>query len=164
MGMDRDQATQIKEHLTDVGQAVDRAAIAIWRLGEEERKGFWEDINELYEILYQGLLPALYAQHPELEPPPEPPHISSTLRWDEVSLPPSVTESSVDGIIFSVLKPRWQKTAMVVILALKRCEELDIPISDEALAARLQVLADSDRIEGVGDLRMWRHSEIRLKD
>jgi Protein of unknown function len=162
--MDRDQATQIKEQLTDVGHAIDRAAVAIWRLGDEERKGFWEDINELYEILYQGLLPALYAQHPELKPPPEPPHISSTLRWDEVSLPPSVTESSVDRIIFSVLKPLWQKTAKVVILAMQRCKELDVPIGDEEIAARLQVLADSGRIEGVGDLRMWRHSEIRLKD
>jgi len=39
-----------------------------------------------------------------------------------------------------------------------------LPISDEAIAARLQILADSDRIEGFGDLRKWRHSEVRLKD
>jgi hypothetical protein len=26
------------------------------------------------------------------------------------------------------------------------------------------VLSDSDRIEGVGDIRMWRYSEVRLKD
>jgi hypothetical protein len=39
-----------------------------------------------------------------------------------------------------------------------------MPISDEEIAARLQVLADSDRIEGIGDLRKWRHSEVRLKD
>jgi hypothetical protein len=30
--------------------------------------------------------------------------------------------------------------------------------------ARLRELADNDRIEGVGDLRKWRHSEVRLKD
>ena len=30
--------------------------------------------------------------------------------------------------------------------------------------ARLRELADNDRIEGVGDLRKWRHSDVRLKD
>jgi hypothetical protein len=76
----------------------------------------------------------------------------------------SVNEADLDGMIFALLKPRWQKTAMVVILVTKRCQELAMPISDEEIAARLQVLADSDRIEGIGDLRKWRHSEVRLKD
>ena len=40
---------------------------------------------------------------------------------------------------------------------------LGLAISDEALAARIQVLTDSGRIEGVGDLRKWRFSEVRLK-
>ena len=31
-------------------------------------------------------------------------------------------------------------------------------------AARLKVLSDSDRIEGIGDIRSWLHSEVRLKD
>jgi Protein of unknown function len=93
----------------------------------------------------------------------EVPAISSSLTWDQVSLPPSVTEADLDGIIFSVLKPQWQKTAMTVVRAMKRCEERGLPIGDEAIAARLQALADSDRIEGIGDLRYWRHSEVRLK-
>jgi hypothetical protein len=53
---------------------------------------------------------------------------------------------------------------MVVILAAKRCQELALQIGDEEIAARLQVLSDSDRIEGIGDLRKWGHSEVRLKD
>jgi hypothetical protein len=32
------------------------------------------------------------------------------------------------------------------------------------LAARIQVLAKSGRLEDVGDLRKWRHGEVRLKD
>ena len=75
-----------------------------------------------------------------------------------------MTEADLDGIIFSLLKPLWQKTAMVVIPAVRRCQERGLPIGDEAIAARLQVLVDSDRIEGIGDLRKWRHSEVRLKD
>ncbi|XSC44306.1 hypothetical protein ACF1BQ_043035 [Bradyrhizobium sp. RDT10] len=75
-----------------------------------------------------------------------------------------MTEADLDGILFSLLKPGWQKTAMVVILAAKRCQELALQIGDEEIAARLQVLSDSDRIEGIGDLRKWRHSEVRLKE
>jgi hypothetical protein len=57
-----------------------------------------------------------------------------------------------------------RKVAMVVGTALGRCRELGLQISDEALAARIQVLAESGRIEDVGDLRKWRFSEVRLRD
>jgi hypothetical protein len=62
-----------------------------------------------------------------------------------------------------VLKPRAQKTAMVVAKALERCMERAFPVNGEELAARIHALAESDRIEHVGDIRMWRHSEVRLK-
>jgi hypothetical protein len=54
----------------------------------------------------------------------EPPHISSTLRWEEVSLPDSISEADLDQLIFSVMTSRLQKTAMVIAKALNRCEEL----------------------------------------
>jgi len=38
-----------------------------------------------------------------------------------------------------------------------------LPISGEALAARVQVLAKAGRLEDMGDLRKWGHSEVRLK-
>jgi hypothetical protein len=53
---------------------------------------------------------------------------------------------------------------MMIMLVAKRCQELALPIGDEEIAARLQVLSDSDRIEGIGDLRKWRYSEVRLKE
>ena len=137
------------------------------RLGKEERLALDGLLREVVEALHADLLAPIYDQYPDLEPPPldeEIPTISSSLTWDQVHLPPSVTEADLDGIIFSLLKPRWQKTAMVVILAMRRCQELALPIGDEEIAARLQVLSDSDRIEGIGDLRYWRHSEVRLKD
>jgi hypothetical protein len=141
--MDREQALRIQKHLIDADVALDHARMAIAGLGKEERLAT------------------------DLEPPPldeEIPTISSRLTWDQVRLPPPVTEADLDGILFSLLKPRWQKTAMVVILAMQRCQERALPIGDEEIAARLQVLADSHRIEGIGDLRYWRHSEVRLKD
>jgi hypothetical protein len=48
-------------------------------------------------------------------------------------------------------------------MAYKRCEELGWPIDDEALGARIEVLADTDRIEYQGYLRYWGNSEVRLK-
>ena len=75
-----------------------------------------------------------------------------------------MTEVQLDEIIFSLLSPRWRKTAAIAFLAAEHCEKVGLPITGEVIAARLKVLSDTDRIEGIGDLRMWRHSEVRLKD
>ena len=79
-------------------------------------------------------------------------------------LPTSISEKDIDAVIFSLMKPRWQKVALIVGHAAVRCKELGLPVSAEMIAARLRVLADSGRIEDVGDLRIWRFSEVRLKD
>ena len=165
--MNREQAVRIQKHCLDADVALDHARMAVADLGKEERLTLDRLLGEVVETLHLDLLAQVYDQYPDLEPPPreeEIPTISSSLTWDQVRLPPSVTEADFDGIIFSLLKPRWQKTAMVVVLVARRCQELALPISDEEIAARLQVLGDSDRIEGIGDLRYWRHSEVRLKD
>src|SRR6266568_1139460 len=94
----------------------------------------------------------------------EPPVISSTLRWEDVSLPASISEADLDQIIFSVMTCRLQKTAMVIVKALEQCKALDLPINAEIVGARLRALSKSGRIEGAGDLHQWRYSEVRLKD
>jgi hypothetical protein len=165
--VNREQAVRIQKHLLDAGVALDHARMAIAGLGKEERLALDGLLREVVEALHADLLAPIYDQYPDLKPPPldeEIPTISSSLTWDQVRLPPPVTEAALDGILFSLLKPRWQKTAMVVVLTMQRCQERALPIGDEEIAARLQVLSDSDRIEGIGDLRYWRHSEVRLKD
>jgi Protein of unknown function len=164
--MNREQAVRIHEHLLDAHLALDDAGMAIAGLGKEERLRFDGLLWEVVAALQQKLLAPIHDQYPDMEPPvldEQIPTITSELRWDQVRLPPSVTESDLDGIIFSVLKPRWQKTAKVIILVMQRCKVIGVSIGDEEIAARLQVLADSDRIEGIGDLRMWFHSEVQLK-
>ena len=42
--------------------------------------------------------------------------------------------------------------------------ELGIDLDPAIVAARLMVMVDSDLVEAAGDLRMWRFSEVRLKD
>ena len=164
--MDRAQAIRIQKHLLDANLAMEDAGTAIAGLGKEERLKFDRLLIEVIADLQQKLLAPIHDQYPDLEPPEldeQVPAISSELRWDQVSLEPSVTEADLDGMIFSFLSPRWKKTVMVVMQVTMRCKELALPISDEVVAARLLVLADTHRIEGIGDLRMWGHSEVRLK-
>lgn len=141
--------------------------MAIAGLGKAERIELEDGLYSVVGALEDELLQPIYDQYPNLEPPKsdqEPYVYSCELTWDEVRLPPPVTEQQFDEIIFSVMQPTWRKTAMMVSLVMKRCEELGLPIEDKMIAARLKVLSDSDRIEGIGDLQSWLHSEVRLKD
>jgi Protein of unknown function len=109
-------------------------------------------------------LQAIYKQYPDLQPPTrEIPEINTVRRWEEIVLPESVSANDLDAIIFSVISLRWQKTAMVIVKAHERCEELKLPIDVEALGARILALAEAERIESEGDVRIWRFSEVRLK-
>ncbi len=163
----RDQALAILEHLSDADLAMDRARRVIASLPKADREKFDDLAGEVLDVLHGELLAAIFEQRPELELPEqdaEIPQINSTLRWSEVRLPPHVSEVDIDAIIFAVMRPHWRKVAMIVGQALEQCNQLGISISDEALAARLQALAEAGRIEDVGDLRKWRFSEVRLKD
>ncbi len=42
------------------------------------------------------------------------PSVTSTLRWEDVTLPASITVEEVDRLLFAELRPQWRKTAMVV--------------------------------------------------
>jgi hypothetical protein len=161
--MDRDQATEIRKHLLAAAAGLDRATKAIFKLGKDERQAYAEVLFDVQDALHFGLLRALYAEHPELKPPEEKPRISSTLRWEEVSLPDPISEADIDAAIFDVLTPKLQKVAMVIGKAFQRCEGFPVPVSTEMLGARIVALAEAGRIEGAGDLRMWRHSEVRQR-
>jgi hypothetical protein len=89
--------------------------------------------------------------------------ICSTLRWDDVSLPQWVSEADLDALIFAQLAHNWRKVARVVAYAGQACEARSLPISMDVIAARVRALVEAGAIEGVGNLSMWRHSELRLK-
>jgi hypothetical protein len=90
--------------------------------------------------------------------------IDSDLRWEDVTLPATVSETDLDAIIFSVLTSRLQKTAMVIAKAVNRCDERALPVTAEIVGARIRALVETDRIERAGDLRKWRYSEVQLKN
>lgn len=165
--MKLEQAVRISHHLLAAYKALDQARMAIAGLAKAERIELGDWLDEVVAALEDELLQPIYDQYPDLEPPKsdrEQLEYICELTWDEVQLPPSVTEQQFDEIILSVMKPTWRKTAMMVYLVMDRCKELGLPIEDKVIAARLKVLSDSDRIEGIGNIQSWRHSEVRLKD
>jgi hypothetical protein len=124
----------------------------------------------LFEVrgpLYINVIGAIRDRYPDLGPPvisKELPEIDSDLRWDQVRLPPGVSEADIDAILFSEMSSRWGKVARIIGQALDRCRELGLNISDEAVAARLVFLAEMGQIEDYHDIRRWGWSEVRLKD
>ncbi|MBR0968889.1 hypothetical protein JQ554_33135 [Bradyrhizobium diazoefficiens] len=165
--MNREQAKKIHKHLLDAAAAFRRAEAAIVDVGDDGRKLFAEPLVTAVFHLRFKLLRLIYNQFPDLEPPGPPATIDSTLRWEDVSLPPSVLETDLYRVIFSVMKSRWQKVAMVLYRAVERVEKeeaLAAPVDFEAFAARIQALVEADLLEAQGNLQIWGHSEVRLKD
>jgi hypothetical protein len=161
--MDREQATAIAKHLMDADAAMARAAAGMFELERKERAIFAAPLRAI-DSAFDNVFEVIYGQFPDMRPrSQEVPEISSPLRWEDVVLPESVSEADLDGIIFSKLGTRLQKTAMIVGRAFMECEKLALPVTSEILGARIEALAASERIESAGDVRYWRHSEIRLK-
>ena len=162
--MDQDEAAEILEHLLEGAYAIDEARAAIFTLGKDDQEALAASVDTIETILHSKLLRAIYDRFPDLMEFDEFPEISSALHWDQVRLPPSVSEAQVDQIIFSVMFTQWRKMARMVGDALARCKEVGLPISGEVVAARIQALVEADRLESQGDLRRWRHSEVRSKN
>ena len=74
----------------------------------------------------------------------------------------SSSDATLDELILSVVKPNWQKVAMVLGKALHLSESRRFETSYEALAARISVLCTDGRLESQGNLSKWRYSEVRL--
>jgi hypothetical protein len=93
----------------------------------------------------------------------EPPRISSTLRWEEVSLPSAVRIEDLDAVIFAMLKPRSSKTARIIGDVVEAFRNRSIALDPEIVGARIQLLVDDGSIEALGNPRKWRHSELLTK-
>ena len=72
------------------------------------------------------------------------------------------TNSQIDEVIFSVLKPNWRKVAMIVTQAHAVFESKHIDIAYEVIGSRIEALCDEGRIDSQGNLANWRGSEVRL--
>lgn len=75
-----------------------------------------------------------------------------------------MTESEIDDAVMASVGLRWNKVAMIVILAAEKLYGKSA-VGDEAcrpIGARIEVLVENGRLEAQGDVTRWRFSEIRL--
>ena len=163
----RDWAERLVSYLEDAEETLQRALRAASGFPKEERVRFSELLYEAIALLNSDVWKPIYDEYPDLAPEYEsfePPAINSELSWDEVHLEPSRTAKDVDDILFPLLRSYWKKVLLVLYEARDSCNIQGQSFSYEILAARLRYLADRNEIEGIGDLRIWGHSEVRLKD
>jgi hypothetical protein len=134
-------------------------------LGKEGRAAFAEPLGKVVQTLHHQLLyNMIYREFPHLRPrDKERPRIDSKLTWDQVTLPPSITVMDFDRVILSLLSRHGHKTAAIVGRVSEHYASLGVSLDPAIAAARLMAMVDSGLIEGAGDLRMWRFSEVRLK-
>ena len=158
--MNEDQAAEILDYLLEAAHELDEAKAAANVLAGQDKDA--ASIRDLVIKLNSGLLQAIFERFPDLLPFDEFPEINSSLRWEQVRLPPSASEAQVDQIIFSVVAPYWHKMARIIWDAVKHGQKLALGVTDEMFAARIQVLVEAGRLESQGDIRKWRHSEVRL--
>jgi hypothetical protein len=164
--MDRDNAERLISYLEDAEGALQRALRAASGFPKDQRLEFSELLYQAIAALNSDVWKPIYDAYPDLAPEYEslePPTIDSELTWDEVRLEPPLTAADVDDILFPLLRSDWQKVLRVLFNARDSCNIQRESFSYKVLAARLRDLADRNEIEGIGDLRMWGHSEVRLK-
>lgn len=73
-----------------------------------------------------------------------------------------MSAEAIDTAILGSAMTRWQKTAMVIAKSLEGLRASKVEASYDDIAERIYVLASQGRLEGQGDLTLWRHSEVRL--
>jgi hypothetical protein len=120
--MNREDAAQIQKLAIEACDTIKRMEEMVLALSREERSLFANHFEDAYTALQFGILREIHDRYPDLRPGhEEPPRVSSFLRWEDVCLPDGVCEADLDALIFSVLKPNWQKTAMVISKTSAEC-------------------------------------------
>ncbi len=72
-------------------------------------------------------------------------------------------DSDIDAAILAAVDASWRKVAMIVAKAAERLAR-DLPGEDDTydlIARRIEVLVRDGRLVARGDLKEWRHSEVR---
>jgi hypothetical protein len=70
----------------------------------------------------------------------------------------NLSDEELDARLLSHALTEWIKVAMLVALTMRTFEAWD----DDRLTARICTLVAEGKLEGAGNLRRWRFSEVRL--
>jgi hypothetical protein len=69
-----------------------------------------------------------------------------------------LSDEELDVLLLAQAKTNWQKVAMIIASALRPYETFD----EDRVTERIVALAIAGKLESTGDVRNWRHSEVRL--
>jgi hypothetical protein len=75
----------------------------------------------------------------------------------------SLSDLQIDEVIFSVTEVSWRKVASVIIKVADAMGS-DLPEGDPGynlVAKRIEILVRGGRLLAQGDIKKWRHSEVR---
>ncbi len=160
--MDKAKAVEFQKRLIAISAALNAE---LRGLDPEDRATFVRPLAELVFDLHDEVLEPLYHRFPELRPIPEDfDEIDTNLRWEDVTLPPSISEADLDAMIISKLKPRSLKVAKVLGDVMTIGKERGRSINHQIRAARIERLAETDQIARFGAGRTWRYSALALND
>ncbi len=84
--------------------------------------------------------------------------------WSAEMLGVTMSNPRIEQAILSIARPTWQKVAMVILKAAE-IEGVDVPEGEkgyELIASCIEALVQEGRLAAQGDLKRWRHSEVRL--
>lgn len=70
-----------------------------------------------------------------------------------------LSDHEIDAMLFAQVGRQWRKVASVIAQAMGPFENWD----EERVALRMRAIVDDGKIETAGDIRMWRFSEVRLR-
>jgi hypothetical protein len=67
-------------------------------------------------------------------------------------------------MILSFARARWRKVAMIISQVIDESRRRGVDADEYAVAERIRTLAETERLEGHGNLYIWRRSEVKLPD
>lgn len=71
------------------------------------------------------------------------------------------SDHDIDALILLFARERWRKVAMMISLVLDEYGRRGIDVDEDAVAARIRALVESDQLKAQGNLSNWRHSEVK---
>ena len=75
-----------------------------------------------------------------------------------------MSDFNIDDAVMAAAKPTWRKVAMVIVTAAHALGE-NLPAGNKGqriVAKHIETLVQASRLVAQGNIRKWRHGEVRL--
>jgi hypothetical protein len=73
------------------------------------------------------------------------------------------TAIDLDTVILTCATPEWQKVTMLIAATVDATKAQAVDVTAQTIAGHIYALAESGKLEGKGNIRRWRTSEIRRR-